>query len=265
MTAAITPVRPPRRVPARVAWWHRALFLAALFGLWELAVAVGIFDDRFISPPSSVFAALPDLLSDPDVRDGFLQTGAATGVAFGLSLVVGVVVGALIGSNDFACRTVRPLVMLLFAIPKMVLVPVFVLIFGLGTISAGIFAFSLGVFPVLLNTIEGAQSVDPRLRIAARSLGAGRWQQARYLIAPSVLPSVLTGVRLGLVQSMLGTLMAELYGATRGVGYYATGFAQTFQPDKVFGLLLLVALVAVSLNTALGRLEHRLARWRAEN
>ncbi|HWL43872.1 MAG TPA: ABC transporter permease [Ilumatobacter sp.] len=263
---AVDPQRTRRwQMPARVVWWHRLVFLAALVGLWELTVSVGLFNERFISPPSAVFVALPELLGDAGVRNGFSQTGAATAVAFGLSIVVGVTLGALIGTSEFVCRTVRPLLMLLFAIPKMVLVPVFVLIFGLGIGTAGVFAFSLGVFPVLLNTIEGAQSVDARLRVTAHSLGAGRWHRVRYLIAPSVLPSVLTGVRLGLVQSMLGTLMAELYGTTRGVGYYATGFAQTFQPDKVFGLLLLVALSAVSLNTALGRLEHRLARWRVEN
>lgn len=263
--SAVDPVgrrRQRRRSDSPVRPWHRIAFLLVLGGLWEAIVRAGAIDDRFVSPPSEVTVALGGLLGEPGVVEAFRETATAVALGYGMAAVVGAGLGLLIGLVPFLHRTFDPVVMLLFATPKLVLFPVFLLLFGLGATGKGAFAFSLGVFPVLLNVAVGAKEVDPRLRSAAAALGASQFATLRYVIFPSCLPSLLTGLRLGLTQTLLGVLLAELYSANTGVGAIALRYSQSFQTDQAFAVFALVAGIAVVANSAMAQLEHRSAVWR---
>lgn len=257
------PAQRKRRPPdSPVRPWHRVVFVLALAAAWEAIVRAGVIDDRFVSPPTEVVVALGDVLGEPGVIEALRETGAAVAVGYGMAAGFGVGIGLLLGLVPFLHRTFDPVVMLLFATPKLVLFPVFLLIFGLGATGKGAFAFSLGVFPVLLNVAVGAREVDPRLRSAAAVLGASRLETLRYVIIPSCLPSLLTGLRLGLTQTLLGVLLAELYSANTGVGSVALRYSQSFQTDRAFAMFALVAGIAVIANSVMAQLEHRSAAWR---
>lgn len=261
-------VAPSRAVQRRARWdtrarpAHRVALVLVLLGLWEAVVRVGLADERFVSPPSRIAPAAVDLLQDPPVRAALSETATSVVLAFVLAAVVGLALGTFLGLNRLAHQALRPIADLLFATPKMVLIPVYILLFGLEGRAVYLFGFSLAVFPILLTTTTAVRSVDPNLLVAARSMGASPLALFRRVLVPAALPDLMTGLRVGLVQALLGVLLAELYGAVSGVGYFASLFSQSFQTDATFALFALVSTVAVAVNVGFAAVERRSGRWR---
>jgi NitT/TauT family transport system permease protein len=254
----------PHRVRRqRALGWHRAALTALALALWELLARLRWLDPDFVSPPSAIVHAMGNLIQRQILAAARL-TAMQIGVAFLLAAVVGVGAGLPIGLSPFAYRTFRPIVLLLFSVPKMVMLPLFILFFGIGLVSKAVFAFSLGVFPVLLNVIAGTRMVDPTLVTAAYCMGAGRPTIFAKVVLPAALPSVITGLRVGMTQTVLGVLLAELYAANTGLGYYIALYSQTFRPAQLFALFFVVAAVAIVVNESLRWLERRAGRWREE-
>jgi len=250
-------------VTRRAVGWHRTGLLLLILLVWEGAARGRWLDPDFVSPPSRVVLALADL-ANPRILAAARLTATEVLVAFILAAVIGVGGGLLIGHSAFTYRAVRPMVLLLFSMPKMVMLPLFILFFGIGLLSKAVFAFSLGVFPVLLNVITGARMVEPTLIAAATSMGATRTAVFAKVVLPASLPAVVTGLRVGMTQTVLGVLLAELYAANTGLGYYIALYSQTFKPAQLFALFFLVAAIAILVNEVLRALERRASRWREE-
>ena len=247
---------------SRIAWHRAALVLAAL-ALWEVAARLRWLDPDFFSPPSQVLWAMGEL-ANPRVLAAARLTALEVAAAFAVAAVVGVTGGLVIGLSAFAYRTFRPIVLLLFSVPKMVMLPLFILFFGIGVLSKAVFAFSLGVFPVLLNVIAGSRMVDRTLVTAAYCMGASRPGIFLKVVLPAALPSVVTGLRVGMTQTVLGVLLAELYASNTGFGYFVTLYSQSFKPAQLFALFFVVAALSIVVNEALRALERRASRWREE-
>src|SRR5262249_8763997 len=246
----------------RIGWDRAALALLGL-AVWELAARRRWLDPDFFSPPSAVLAAMADL-GTPGVLAAVRLTAAEVAAAFALAAAAGVGLGLMIGLSPFAYRSFRPIVLLLFSVPKMVMLPLFILFFGIALTSKAVFAFSLGVFPILLNVIAGTRMVDRTLVAAAYCMGATPLALFGKVVLPAALPSVITGLRVGMTQTVLGVLLAELYAANTGLGYYIALYSQTFRPAQLFALFFVVAAVAIVVNESLRWLERRAGRWRGE-
>jgi ABC-type nitrate/sulfonate/bicarbonate transport system permease component len=247
---------------SRIAW-HRTALIAAVLAAWEMAARLRWLDPDFFSPPTKVLLAMADL-AHPPVLAAARLTALEVGVAVGAAAAVGVGGGLLIGLSAFAYRTFRPVVLLLFSVPKMVMLPLFILFFGIGLLSKAVFAFSLGVFPILLNVIAGTRMVDRTLVTAAYCMGAGRLAIFAKVVLPAALPSVITGLRVGMTQTVLGVLLAELYAANTGLGFYVALYSQSFKPARLFALFFVVAALSIVVNEALRAVERRASRWREE-
>jgi ABC-type nitrate/sulfonate/bicarbonate transport system permease component len=243
--------------------WHRTALVAVLLAAWEAAARLRWLDPDFFSPPSRVLVAMADLASPPVLAAARL-TALEVAAAFAGAAVVGVAAGLVIGLSPFAFRTFRPIVLLLFAVPKMVMLPLFILFFGIGLLSKAVFAFSLGVFPILLNVIAGTRMVDRTLVTAAYCMGASPAGIFAKVVLPAALPSVITGLRVGMTQTVLGVLLAELYAANTGLGFYVALYSQSFKPAQLFALFFAVAALSIGVNEALRVLERRASRWREE-
>jgi ABC-type nitrate/sulfonate/bicarbonate transport system permease component len=237
--------------------------VAAILAVWEAAARLRWLDPDFFSPPGQVLLAMADL-THPPVLAAARVTALEVGAAFGLAAAVGVVAGLLIGLSGFAYRTFRPVVLLLFSVPKMVMLPLFILFFGIGLLSKAVFAVSLGVFPILLNVIAGTRMVDRTLITAAHCMGAGRLAIFAKVVLPAALPSIVTGLRVGMTQTVLGVLLAELYAANTGLGFYVALYSQSFKPAQLFALFFVVAALSIVVNEALRAVERRASRWREE-
>jgi ABC-type nitrate/sulfonate/bicarbonate transport system permease component len=240
----------------------RLLVIAALFVVWEIA-ARWFVDPLFLSPPSKVIASLGTLFGNPAVRAALQITLFELAVAFVIAVAIGLVVGLAIGLQPFVRLSVFPIVLLLYGMPQITILPLFILYFGIGAASKIAFGVTHGVFPVVVTVVAGVQNLKPILMTSARSMGASRWQMFRHVIFPHMVPSFFAGMRLGMSGVLLGVLLAELYVSIAGIGYFTTLFTQNFEPAKLLGLVGTLAAMAIFLNAAVRRAETHFGKWRA--
>jgi NitT/TauT family transport system permease protein len=182
--------------------------------------------------------------------------------AYALAVVGGLVLGLAIGASNVSRRALFPIVLLLYAIPQVVLLPLFMLGFGIGPAAKIAFGFSHGIFPVLVNVVAGIQNVNPLYLRAARAMGAGRADIFRDIVFPHMVGSFFTGLRLAMTMTLLGVILAELYVSTTGVGYFTKLFAETFDPAPLFALIGILATMAIVLNGIVRTAERRFTRWK---
>jgi ABC-type nitrate/sulfonate/bicarbonate transport system permease component len=228
---------------------------------WEFA-ARWFMDPMFISPPSRVFASLGALWQTNGVPAALRVTFFELAVAFAIAVVAGLALGLAIGLGPFARRSLMPIVLLVYGLPQITILPLFILFFGIGAPSKIAFGVTHGVFPIVITVVGGVQNLKPILLRSARSMGAGRWHIFRYVIFPHMIPSFFAGMRLGMSGVLLGVLLAELYVSTAGIGYFTTMFTENFDPTKLFGLVAMLAAMAILLNEIVRRAEKRFSRWR---
>ena len=243
---------------------HPAFARLGLVGAMLVAWEAGArwFDDPlFISPPSRVVVAMAHLAGEKNVIAAVTLTCWELIAAFALSLIIGLAVGLLVGLHRFTRDSIYPIILLLYAMPLATVLPLFVIVFGIGAASKIAFGVSHGVFPIIMAVAAGVQNIKPILLTSARSMGASRRQILISIVFPHMIPSLFTGMRLGMSAVLLGVLLAELYVSQSGVGYLTSMFTQTFQPQNLFALVAVLAAIAVALNELCRSSERRLSRW----
>jgi ABC-type nitrate/sulfonate/bicarbonate transport system permease component len=263
MAATASKRRPVLRSLARRPWLTRLIVIAALFALWEVAARF-LVDPLFLSPPSQVIASLDKVFNTRGVPAALQLTLFELTVAFVLAVAIGLALGLAIGLQLLVRRSFFPIVLLLYGMPQVTILPLFILFFGTGAASKIAFGVTHGVFPVIVTVVAGVQNLKPILLTGARSMGASRWQIFRHVIFPHMVPSFFAGMRLAMSGVLLGVLLAELYVSIAGIGYFTTLFTQNFDPTKLLGLIGVLAAMAIVLNAAVRRAENHFARWRAE-
>jgi len=235
--------------------------VAVLVIVWEIAAR--FFVDRdFLSPPSTVLFSLGDVLSEPGVPAALWLTLYELAIAFVLSVIIGGSIGLAVGLSRFAHKSFMPIILLIYGLPQITILPIFILLFGINAASNIAFGVSHGMFPIMISVAAGVQNMKPILHVSARSMGANRQQILRYVVFPHMIPSFFSGMRLAMTGVLLGVLLAELYVSTAGIGYFTSIFTQNFDPTKLIGLVSLLAAMAIVLNEFVRRAEVYYARWR---
>jgi NitT/TauT family transport system permease protein len=238
--------------------------VAALLALWELAPRIGLVDSVFLPPLSEVLKAGWALLGNGQLVEHLQASLLRAGVGFVFAVLAGVPLGLAIAWFPRVADSVNPVLELFRNTAPLALLPVFVLVLGIGETSKITLLFYSGVFPVVLNTIAGARSADPLLVKAARSLGFGHMETFVKVVLPGAAPSVFTGIRQAAASCVLVLVAAEMIGARAGLGYLITAAQSSFAiPDMYVGILT-VALVGLTVNTVLVAVERRASRWREQ-
>jgi len=241
-----------------VGW--RVIALVIFLGAWHLA---SIPAGKLLLPsPLDVVPAFID-----EVRSGQLLTATLSSLqvfalGYALAIVGGVALGVLMGGMPRVGETLEIYVNALNATPRVAFIPFIILWFGLGTPAKIVVVWFQAVMPIVINTYAGVQNTDPDLLEAARSFGARRGQMFRFIMLPAALPYIVTGLRLGGANAMVGTVIAELYTALSGLGYLIAQFGGTFQTAKYFGPALVLAAMGMVISQTLKIVERRLARWK---
>ncbi|MGE0628271.1 MAG: ABC transporter permease [Hyphomicrobiaceae bacterium] len=246
----------PHPILARIA------FIALLLVLWEVFGRIG--SDLFIAPVSKVIGSGSAIFEDPAVRNALLTTAWELALAFALSVAIGLCIGLAVASSGFTLRSFYPLVLLIYAIPQVTVLPLFILYFGSGPASKIAFGVSHGLFPIAINVVSGVQGIPSVLLASARSMGASRWLVFRRITLPYLIPSLFTGMRLATSATLLGVLLAELYVSSGGIGHYTSLYSENFQPDRLFALIGALALMAIMINETMRSLERRSSSWRQQ-
>ena len=202
-----------------------------VFVAWELAVVTGLLRSRFLVPPSEVIAAGIVEVQNPrfwrDVQVSFFEFA----VGYGAAVVLGVSLGIVLGWFRRLSYLFEPMVNFFYAVPRIALLPLIVLWFGL-TIWSKVAVVFLGAWiTILLNTFHGVRTVDPRLLSVARTFGASRRRIFISVVLPGSVPFILAGLRLGVGRALIGVVVGELYAASAGLGFIDHGRRQQ-PPDR---------------------------------
>jgi ABC-type nitrate/sulfonate/bicarbonate transport system permease component len=241
--------------------WSQFIVVLLFLVLWEIAARFWV-DKMFLSPPSRVYGEIGRVFATRGVPGALGITLLELGVAFTIAVIAGLVVGLAVGLGGFARRAFMPIILLLYGIPQITILPLFILYFGIGAPSKIAFGVTHGFFPIVLTIVAGVQNLKPILMTSARSMGASRWHILRHVIVPHMIPTFFAGMRLGMTGVLLGVLLAELYVSTAGIGQFTAIFTQAFDPTRLLGLISILALMAIVLNEFVRRAEAHYSKWR---
>lgn len=240
----------------------RVALLVGLGGLWEFAARQGVFPPAFIGQPSIFLANLYSMVMDGSIFPPIYDTLSATALAFCIGGVLALVSALILTVLPLTREIVQPFLDALNALPRVALVPLFIVWFGLGMTSKVVSGVSLMYFILLFNTMAGARSVDPDHRALARSLGLSGAQIFRQVLIPTAIPAIFAGLKLGLVYTLLGVVTAELIAGGRGLGSLVSYYSNTYDANGVFAVLVVLVVVSFALSTFMEKIENSLMKWK---
>jgi NitT/TauT family transport system permease protein len=181
-----------------------------------------------------------------------------------LAILAGLPLGLIMGRSSVADAMFDPYVTALNATPRIVFLPVLILWLGLGIWSKIMIVFIGALFPLLINTYEGVKNVDRVLVNVVRSFGANEWQVMKMVVLPNSLPYVVAGLRLAIGRAILGVVVGEFFGATKGLGAMMAKAASAFQVDIVFVGAAIFMGISLIFTLTVKKIEAKLSRWRPE-
>jgi ABC-type nitrate/sulfonate/bicarbonate transport system permease component len=179
-------------------------------------------------------------------------------------LVGGVVLGVIVGWYRRVEMLLNPFLTTLYATPRVAMIPLIIIWFGIGMWSKVVIVFLSAFFPILVNTIGGVKATDPDLLRAARAFCASDRQIFTTLAIPGSVPFILTGVRQGVMLGLIGVAVGEMFGGSEGIGFMVSYGGQTFATDTLFVGVLIIAFAGIVLTALTERLERHFSRWRPE-
>ncbi len=235
--------------------------LVMLLVLWEAVPQTGLLPELFLPSLSST---LKVLWQDGRIYgQALVVTLTEVALAMAIACGGGILGGAVVGGLARLRKLLLPVVSSLYAVPIVILYPVFTAWFGIGSESkiafAGIYAF----FPVMLSTAAGIQTIDPQFLLAARSMGATLPQQIARVIIPASLPTVFAGLRLGGALAIIGVVVSEMLTAAAGIGYLVTLNRTILDSARVFAAILLILLLSVAYYLLSRAVERRFVVWQS--
>ena len=239
----------------------RLAVLCALIGLWQLVVTLRLFDPTVTSRPSAVGSYLGHALGDPSFWSNLWATVEATLIAFALASCVGIVIGVSLGLLPRVENIIDPFLNAFNAMPRIALAPVFIVAFGLTLTAKIAVAFTIVVFIVITSARAGVRSVDNDIMRLSIVLGANRRQLFMKVLCPTAVPAIFGGLRLGVIYSLLGIVTAELIGSNNGIGQMLQNASGNFRTDEIWALLIVLAVVAATINAVMAAVERHLLRW----
>ncbi len=262
-SAAAAPARPRRTYWQRnETWLLGTLSMLAFLGLWEAVVRSGAVNPLFTSSPSRIVATAIEMFADPGFYVHLEVSAEEFFSGFLLAIVIGVPLGIAMGWYSRVDAVLQPFVSALYATPRIALLPLVIIWFGIGLASKVAIVFLGAIFPILVNTITGVRTIEADFIKVARSFGATDRQMFLTVVLPSSVPMLLTGLRLGLGHALVGIVVGEMYGATQGLGYLIAVAGARFQTDRVMVGIILIAGLGVALTELLRAVERRFERWR---
>lgn len=265
-TTAPEPERRRRRLQT-LAWrlLRPTVVVAAFLGLWEVAPRVGLVDKVFLPPFSEVVSAWFTLLGNGQLAEHVSASLSRALIGLAIAIVVSIPLGVAIAWYRPVAEFLNPILELFRNTAALALLPVFILILGIGETSKVALVIYAASFPILLNTISGVRTVDPLLIKSARSLGLSPVRLFQKVILPAAVPTIFTGLRMAAASSILVLIAAEMVGAKAGLGYLITASQLNFQIPNMYAGIVTIALVGVIFNGIVVAIEGRLSGWRATN
>lgn len=231
-------------------------------GSWQLCADHGLTNKLFTSAPTAILAALRQGLLHGQTVSALGTTMYETLAGFAISVVIGTLAGIALYASAFFRDVMQPFIAALNSLPRLALVPLFILWFGIGSLGRIALIVTITSFVILINTFAGLQSASRDHLLLARTLGARRWQTYLKFMLPSAAPTLFAGLQLGLTYSFLGAVISELISGGSGLGAAISSAQSNFDTASMFADILVIAIVAAALSAIMRLAERYLLAWR---
>jgi NitT/TauT family transport system permease protein len=235
-----------------------------VIAIWQIAWSAGKISPLFFSGPSAIAKRFADSYQHGTFLADLKFSGVNFAIGFLGAVVSGVILGVLIGWYRRLEMVLSPFLNALYATPRVAMVPLIIIWFGIGMWSKVFIVYISAFFPVMINTIGGIKATDGDLLRAARAYCASDWQIFKTVAIPGAVPFILTGVRQGVALGLIGVVVGEMFGGSEGIGFMVAYGSQTFATDTTFVGVLTIAFAGIILTWLAERLERRFSRWRPE-
>jgi len=242
--------------------WLGAIGVVGFFLGWELSTRFEILNPFFFPPFTKIIAKGYELFANGTIWEHMWFSLTNFIIGFVISVALGVVIGIPMGWYKSVSKTFDPLLSGVYATPLIALLPLIIMMFGLGAISKIIMTVLAAVFPILINTMAGIANTDNRLITMARAFGAKDSTIFLKVSVPGSLPFIVAGMRVALGRALVYIVVAEQYGAATGLGYLSSVAAQRFQMAAMFVPIIIIAGLGAGLNELLKMVESRLEKWK---
>ncbi len=246
--------------------WRRALYNASpwlttmgFFLLWEIGCRVFRVPTFVLPAPSDALSALIEFW--PGIWPNAQHTLITTLVGFGVAVVFGVILGVAVGASPMLYRSLNPLLIGFNSIPKVAVVPILVLWFGIGTTPAIITAFLVAFFPISVNVATGIATTEPELEDVLRSLGASKLDILYRVGLPRSLPYFFASLKVAITLAFVGSVISETVASNEGIGYLMLTASSTFRVPLVFAALFVIAAMVIMMYAVAAGFERRHTTW----
>lgn len=264
---AATP-EPPKELEAprftlgkSLPWITTPSLILVFVAIWHFYVSATGISSFILPSPAQTWEAWKEMIVDRKTWNHTWTTIYETIVGFAWAAFIGVGLGVLLGRMRWLETTLNPFIIATQVVPKVALVPLFIVWFGFGVTSKVIIAAVLAFFPILTNTLLGVKSVDAGHRDVMTSLNATRWMIFRRLELPSALPYILTGMEVGIVLAIIGAVVGEFLGGNAGLGYMLVAKMNAYETDMLFAVIAHLTMVGFLFYIAIGAVRRFLIPW----
>jgi NitT/TauT family transport system permease protein len=256
---------PVRRLWRQLARGERAnlvrfVSVALTLGVWEW-YGRGV-DPIFLSYPTAIVGAVPGMLATGELQAAFFASVEGLAIGLGMAMVLGITLGLLMGRYRLIDHIFDIQINALYSTPNVSLLPLLILWFGIGLVAKVSIVFLSAFFPIIVNTYSGVRNVSRGLVEVALAEGADEPKVFTKIIMPAALPFIMTGIRLAMPRAVVGIVVAELFTAVTGLGGAIVTYGNAFATDKLFVVIIVLALLGVGLTESTRWLERRLAPWK---
>jgi NitT/TauT family transport system permease protein len=229
------------------------------FVLWQLACVVLKIDTFILPAPTEVWRSL--ITYTGPIMTNAMQTLFTTLLGFGFAVVFGLLLGIVVGASRTVYDGLYPVMIGFNSIPKVAIVPVLVIWFGIGTIPAIVTAFTISFFPIVVNVATGLATIEPELQDVMRVLGARKWQIMMKIGIPRSMPYFFASLKVSITLAFVGSVIAETVAANAGIGYLMMAASGRFDVPLVFAGLVVIAVMGVVMYELFALLERRITFW----
>ncbi len=234
--------------------------LLGVWAAWEALARSGLFYRDIVPSSLKVFAALWEHLTEAEFYHHLWVTSYEVLAGFAIGALAGVALGILFGVRRFLGRVMDGYILALAPAPKVIFLPILMVVFGIGVGSKIAMAALSAFFPVVLSTVAGMLLINPTYIKVGQMFNASPWQMVTKIYLPSLVLPVITGLRLGLGVAIIGTLIAEIKLSNAGLGFLAIHYYEMFRIPEMYAVIIVIFVLAMGANAVMSKINDRLGR-----
>jgi NitT/TauT family transport system permease protein len=232
-------------------------------GIWQLVVSAKLLNSAFLPAPLDVLRSLGDLVRSGDMWHDMAVSGQEFGIGLAISVVAGTVLGILTGWYKPLDEFLKPGIVILNGIPHVALIPILILIYGIGVTSKVVVVILSCLTVMIMNVATGVENVDPQLTRMASSFCAPDRKMLLTVVAPSVIPYFMSGLRISIGRAVVGVVVGEIFAARAGLGHRLILASDSFNMPEMYATLVILAVLAIVLTQGTAVIERRMSKWRS--